>query len=542
MSARSTTAGRKPRVTVRDVARDLGMSVATVSRAFHAEGTIALETRRQVLKRAGELGYRPNPFARSLITKRTHIAGIVAADITNPFYPEVLTRLTESLQAIDMNVMLFTANPSRGVDESLRLMLHYQPDIAILLAASLSSEAAQACREAGTPVIFFNRYAADRKSFAVTCDNTRGGRELADHLIDRGYRRLAYVAGRPDASTNVDRWKGFRARCLARGLPEPLREEAGSFSYEAGYAAACRLLARDPRPDAVFGANDILAIGVIDAARREFGLALPEDLAVVGFDDIAMAAWPPYFLTTMRQPIERMIASTIELVGRLTQRSEEAPSVTRIPGKLIERGTTRQASESEPEPPRLYPPRPPKGGEGRGEGVPATSKEGAGKESEHPILFPPRPRNGGEGRGEGVPATSKRPAGKTRIPSKPLERARELRQRSTDSERRLWHWLRNRQIDGVKFRRQVPLGAYVVDFLAADHRLVIEIDGGQHASQQDYDRRRTAWLEAQGYRVIRFWSNEVLANTEGVIAAIGAALKLRPPHPDPLTPAGGEGE
>jgi DNA-binding LacI/PurR family transcriptional regulator len=150
MSARSATAGRKPRVTVRDVARDLGMSVATVSRAFHAEGTIALETRHQVLKRASELGYRPNPFARSLITKRTHIAGIVAADITNPFYPEVLTRLTESLQAIDMNVMLFTANPSRGVDESLRLMLHYQPDIAILLAASLSSEAAEACRAAGT--------------------------------------------------------------------------------------------------------------------------------------------------------------------------------------------------------------------------------------------------------------------------------------------------------------------------------------------------------------------------------------------------------
>ena len=421
MSARSATAGRKPRVTVRDVARDLGMSVATVSRAFHAEGTIATETRHQVLKRAGELGYRPNPFARSLITKRTHIAGIVAADITNPFYPEVLTRLTESLQAIDMNVMLFTANPSRGVDESLRLMLHYQPDIAILLAASLSSEAAEACRAAGTPVIFFNRYAADRKSFAVTCDNTRGGRELADHLIDRGYRRLAYVAGRPDASTNVDRWKGFRARCLARGLPEPLREEAGSFSYEAGYAAACRLLARDPRPDAVFGANDILAIGVIDAARREFGLTLPEDLAVVGFDDIAMAAWPPYSLTTMRQPIERMIASTVELVGRLTQRSEEAPSVTRIPGQLIERSTTRRASESEH--PRLYPPRPPKGGEGRGEGVhqgraarplsphpphrlrdgsppsPA-SKRGRGTET------PPRPPKGGEGRGEGVPATS----------------------------------------------------------------------------------------------------------------------------------------
>src|SRR5690242_9947577 len=93
-----------------------------------------------------------------------------------------------------------------------------------------------------------------------------------------------------------------------------------------------------------------------------------------------------------------------------------------------------------------------------------------------------------------------------------LERARALRRRSTDSERRLWHWLRNRQIDGVKFRRQVAIGPYVVDFLAAAHRLVIEIDGGQHATQEAYDLRRTRWLEEQGYRVIRFWSNEVLTN------------------------------
>ncbi len=122
-----------------------------------------------------------------------------------------------------------------------------------------------------------------------------------------------------------------------------------------------------------------------------------------------------------------------------------------------------------------------------------------------------------------------------------LERARELRQRSTDSERRLWHWLRNRQIDGVKFRRQVPIGNYVVDFVAADRRLIVEIDGGQHVLQEEYDRRRTSWLEEQGYRVIRFWSNEVLTNTEGVIEAISTALKLRPPHPDPLPPSGGEG-
>ncbi len=122
------------------------------------------------------------------------------------------------------------------------------------------------------------------------------------------------------------------------------------------------------------------------------------------------------------------------------------------------------------------------------------------------------------------------------------DRARELRRRSTDAERRLWYFLRNRQIDGVKFRRQAPIGSYVVDFLAADRRLVVEIDGGQHAAQQlSYDRQRTAWLEAQGYRVVRFWSNESLVNTEGVLEAIRIALQIAPPHPGPLPRSGGEG-
>jgi DNA-binding LacI/PurR family transcriptional regulator len=341
MKRESDVARHKPRVTLRDLARDLDLSVATISRAFHEGAAIAGETRREILERASELGYRPNPMARSLITKRTHIAGIVAADITNPFYPEVLNNLTEKLQTIDMNVMLVSASPSRSSDEALQILLRYQPDIAILLAATLPSAAADDCRAAGTPVIFFNRYASDGHSWAVTCDNVRGGRQIADHLIERGHKHLAYVAGRPDASTTVDRWKGFHGRAIRRGLAAPVREEAGAFSYQAGYAAALRLLARRPRPDAIFGANDIVALGVMDAARREFGLSIPDDLSVVGFDDIPMAAWPPYSLTTLRQPTSEMIGGTVELVQRLVRRPSDPPEVIRIPGKLIERGTTR---------------------------------------------------------------------------------------------------------------------------------------------------------------------------------------------------------
>jgi DNA-binding LacI/PurR family transcriptional regulator len=341
MKRKTLVAGYKPRVTLRDLARDLDLSVATVSRAFHENAGIASETRREVLKRATELEYRPNPLARSLITKRTHIAGIVAADITNPFYPEVLNGLTEALQTIEMNVMLVSASPSRSSDEALRLILRYQPDIAILLAATLTSAAAQACRQAGTPVIFFNRYVSDGGSWAVTCDNVSGGRQIADHLIDRGHKRLAYVAGRPDASTTVDRWKGFHERCVKRGIPPPIREEAGAFGYQSGYAAATRLLARTPRPDAVFGANDIVALGAMDAARREFGLRVPDDLSVVGFDDIAMASWPPYSLTTLRQPTTEMVEITVDVARKLMQRPSAKPKIIRLPGTLIERGTTR---------------------------------------------------------------------------------------------------------------------------------------------------------------------------------------------------------
>lgn len=338
---------RKARVTVKDLARDLSLSTSTVSRAFYTEAVIAPSTRKAVLKRAAEIGYAPNPLARSLITKRTRIAGVVMSDITNPFYPEVLTRLTERLREIDLNVMLTVASSSDSLDDAVKLLLSYQPDVIIVLAATLSSKTAEACGRAGTPVLFFNRRPLNADAFGVTCDNIGGGRLVADHLIARGHRRLAFVAGRPDTSTNADRWEGYRHRCLDHGLREPIRVEAGAFSYERGYEAAFRLLAGSSRPDGVFCANDILAIGFMDAARREFGLDIPGDLSVVGFDDIAMARWPSHALTTVRQPVEKMIDVTAQLIGKLFGSSQLNPRVERLPGELVERASTREACHGE---------------------------------------------------------------------------------------------------------------------------------------------------------------------------------------------------
>jgi len=341
------------RVTLKDLARDLGMSTATVSRAFYEHAAIADETRQIVLTRAVELGYQANPFARSLITRRTKIVGVVAADLTNPFYPEVLTKLTDRLQAIDLNVMLITAGPTTSIDEALKLLLQYRPDVMVLLAATLSSEAAAACRRAETPLIFFNRHPAEDNSLAVVCDNIEGGRTAASHLLGLGHRRVAYVAGRPDVSTTVERWEGFRKVCKQRGLDAPVYLEAGAFTYEAGYRAAMRLLRGRSPPKAIFCGNDILAIGFMDAARREFGLDIPRDLSVIGFDDIAMASWPSHALTTIRQPVHQMLDLVVAFVQSPVHRGH--PKVTRIQGTLIERATTgpRRRAAARPAPARV---------------------------------------------------------------------------------------------------------------------------------------------------------------------------------------------
>jgi DNA-binding LacI/PurR family transcriptional regulator len=137
-----------------------------------------------------------------------------------------------------------------------------------MLATTLSSAGAAACRAAGTPVLFFNRYESDAQSFAVTCDNELGGRTVADFLIDRGHKRLGHIAGRPDASTNVDRRKGFLSRCAERGVTKVAESLGVVFSYEAGCVGAPQLLSKTKRPTAIFCANDILAFGVIDAAEK----------------------------------------------------------------------------------------------------------------------------------------------------------------------------------------------------------------------------------------------------------------------------------
>ncbi|MGV0819425.1 LacI family DNA-binding transcriptional regulator [Martelella sp. AMO21009] len=330
---------------MKDLAKDLGMSVSTVSRAFYPDAIVAEKTREAVLKRATELGYRPNPFAQSLITKKSQIVGMVVSDLTNPFYPEVMTRLTARLQGAGMNVMLAAANEPDKTDEAVDLLLSYQPDLVIVLAVTLSSHAQEKCEKAGAPCIFFNRLSADGLGFGVSCDNEEGGRRVADFLIDSGHRHLVYISAFPGASTNVERQNGFCRRAVERGLEEPRVIEAGYFTYEAGYSAGLSMADVPGPADGVFCANDIVAIGFIEGVQEGLGLRVPEDLSVVGFDDITMAGWPSHKLTTIAQPLQEMMKATVQLSVELARERHLEPRINRIPpGELVQRSTTMPRS------------------------------------------------------------------------------------------------------------------------------------------------------------------------------------------------------
>lgn len=332
--------GQRTKVTSSDVARAARVSQATVSRAFTEGASISKERRDHILKVARELGYEPNAIARTLTSQRSNLVGIVIAHGETPLFFELLMGVSAKLQSIGKQALLFSVSRDRDVDEALPRLLQYQVDGVIIISATMSSEIAGECKRRGIPVVLMNRYVRGARVSAVCCDNIEGGRAIANLLLDAGYRRLGYIAGVANSSTNQDREKGFFSRADERGAVVPLRED-GEFTREGAYKAAMRLLTRSDPPDAIFCANDVMALGALDAARRELRLRIPEDVAIVGFDDIPQAGWPEYQLTTIRQPVEQMVDGTIDLLSDILTNGEAKPTVRLLPGALILRHTTR---------------------------------------------------------------------------------------------------------------------------------------------------------------------------------------------------------
>ena len=335
-------ADRMP-VTSRQLAHSLGVSQSTISRAFSSHASIAPAMRERVMEAAAALGYQPNVIARSLSTRRSNIVGIVMASMTNPFYPELLEQLSRALQQIGLQTLLFNALPGEDVDSQLPLLLQYQVDAVVIVSATVSSAMAREWTATGRPAVLFNRTVPGANVTSVSCDNIAGGRAVADLLVRAGRRRIAFVAGRKDTSTNAERERGFMDQLAQLDLSVHARAGGVDYSYENGYQATLDLA--ETRPDAIFYANDITALGGMDALRQGLGLRVPEDVAVAGFDDIPMAAWPAYRLTTVRQPVQAMIEATVTCLAANMQHPSAAETHM-IAGSVIERASTLGTSSS----------------------------------------------------------------------------------------------------------------------------------------------------------------------------------------------------
>jgi DNA-binding LacI/PurR family transcriptional regulator len=334
-------------MTAQQVAKKLGLSQSTVSRAFTQTASIHPKTRERVIKAANSLGYQPNVIARSLITRRTNIVAVVMSNLTDPFYPLVLERLAQRIQSSGRQLLFFMIPPGKHVDEALSSLLQYKVDAILITSATVSSRMAAVCVAEGIPVILFNRYVPGLKVAAVCCDNVAAGRAVADYLSNNGHVRPAFVSGEGDVTTNLDRARGFSARLGELDVDLYGDEVGGDFTYAAGYDAARRLVSRRPAPDCVFFASDIMAIGGIEAIRAA-RLRVPEDISVVGFDDIVAAGWSAYELTTIRQPIAEMVDSAAEMLSLDDSKSQRPFHKTRLlQGSLIERQSVMNRSGSD---------------------------------------------------------------------------------------------------------------------------------------------------------------------------------------------------
>lgn len=333
----------KQAATAQEVARQAGVSQSAVSRTFTPGASVSSATRQKVLAAAAALGYRPNALARSLITRRSRIIALVMNYLDNQFYPQVIEKLSQQLQQEGYHVLMFIGETGQhNADAVLTDILQYQVDGIVLASTTLSPELARNCEASGVPVVLLNRLAqmgqqALQGTSSVTTANRQGGQLVAQWLLARGYRRIAYLAGLDNASTSVEREAGLREGLAQAGMALHARAN-GDYKFETAQHAMRQLLALPKRPDAVFVANDHMAIAALDVARIECGLRVPQDVAVVGFDDIAPARWGSYQLTTVLQDVPAMVQATVELLMEQMQGRVQARHVV-LECRLIERAT-----------------------------------------------------------------------------------------------------------------------------------------------------------------------------------------------------------
>ena len=327
-------------LTSRDVAQRAGVSQSTVSRVLTGDSRVRSETRQRVQKALDELNYMPNVAARTMKTGRTGAVGVVISRLTNPFYPELLDAVGQALVEAKLHMVVWNAETG-GEEEAARSLRERSVDGLILATATEESAWLWGGFAASAPIVLINRTVRSLPFDQVAGDQTSGAAAVARFFIDHGRDPIAVITAPSIPSTTVEREGGFLSALSEAGgiVPHDL-VRTPAISHEEGRQAMAGLLRQAEQPKAVFCVSDLLAVGAMDALR-EFNVQAPEDVWVVGFDDIALASWGSYRLTTVRQPVKEMARLGLQALQRRLDEPDVPPEILRLPTRLIVRDSTR---------------------------------------------------------------------------------------------------------------------------------------------------------------------------------------------------------
>lgn len=323
--------------TIRDVAKKAGVSITAASYALNDTGTIGEATRKRVLEAAEELNYHPNAFARHLKKRKTHTIGVFISRFGGSFYDEIL----EGIHSVTMNTdyELLVCPESRS---TRRILLHRQVDGAIVFDSKISNDPLLRLASSYFPIVVLDRDLQNDFILPLLLDNAQGVREAFQHLYEQGFRSMAFVAGASDSFDSAERMQTFLSKAQERGLHVPVYQ--GNFTEVSGYEAALSILQSDSRPDAVFCANDQMAMGFL-RAMKEHGLTAPDDIAVIGFDDIPLARYvQPPVSTIGTSRIEWGATAARQLIGFLEDETPFQPH--RIPTRFLPRQSSTLRKKS----------------------------------------------------------------------------------------------------------------------------------------------------------------------------------------------------
>jgi len=333
-------------VTIKDIAKQAGVSHSTVSRALHGSPLISDETIERIRQIAVEMGYFPSAAARSLKTNRSRALGVIVSAIDDPFFSEILQGIEEIAQERGYSLLMAASQRAPEREQAIvQDMRERHVDGLIICSGSFNASQQRKLLEFGIPIVVINNQAAEEYRYSIYHDDVDGSRQVTRHLIELRHQRIAYLGNSLSGRTTLDRLTGFRQEMDAAGLaiPAEYMHEIPGGRPEDGLVALNHFLSLPQRPTALFCFNDMLAIGVLNGLNMA-GIRVPEDISVVGFDNIIFSAYTNPPLTTLDQPKHYIGAEAARLIlGLLDSLTGEEPpeqEIQKLKGRLLVRQST----------------------------------------------------------------------------------------------------------------------------------------------------------------------------------------------------------